>query len=222
MIKGLVFDMDGLLFDSERVVQKSWSAAGEELGYSDIGGQIYHTIGFNRKRRAEFFRKVYGESFPWDRFQEKAAKHFTEIVAGQGLPMKQGVREILKFAEERDLRVGLATSSSSEYALDNLRSGGIYDYFDGFVFGNMVTLSKPAPEIYEKACAAIGVEPSEAVALEDSPAGIASAYAAGLRPVMIPDLVEPDEETLSKVWLCRGSLLEVIPALEAELSAPSL
>ena len=126
--------------------------------------------------------------------------------------------EILEFAKKHGLSIGLATSSSAEYALENLRSAGIYDYFDGYVCGNMVKKSKPDPEIYLKACAAIGINPSEAVALEDAPSGIASAYAAGLRTVMIPDLVQPDDKTLASVWRTADSLLAVIPILEKELA----
>lgn len=215
VIKGLVFDMDGLLFDSERIVQRSWNAAGDDLGYPDIGGHIYHTVGFNRARREIYFKGVYGEDFPHDEFQEKAAVHFLEIVNREGMPVKPGARELLSFAKDQGLRLGVATSSSSDYAADNLKNAGLYDYFDGFIYGNMVTRSKPDKEIYEKACRIIGVDPKEAVALEDAPSGIASAYAAGLRPVMVPDLVKPDEETLKKVWLVRTSLLEVIPDLAA-------
>lgn len=215
VIKGLVFDMDGLLFDSERIVQRSWNAAGADLGYPDIGEHIYHTVGFNRARREVYFKGVYGEDFPHDVFQEKAAVYFLEIVEREGMPVKKGARELLNFAKDQGLRLGVATSSSSDYAADNLKNAGLYDYFDGFVYGNMVEHSKPDKEIYEKACFAIGVVPEEAVALEDAPSGIASAYAAGLKPVMVPDLVKPDSETLEKVWLLRDSLLEVIPDLEA-------
>lgn len=218
MLKGLVFDMDGLLFDTERIVQRSWNLSGADLGYCDIGAHIYNIIGFNRGKRAEYFKGVYGEDFPHDMFQETAARYFTEIVEKEGLPVKNGVGEILEFAKKHGLSIGLATSSSAEYALENLRSAGIYDYFDGYVCGNMVKKSKPDPEIYLKACAAIGINPSEAVALEDAPSGIASAYAAGLRTVMIPDLVQPDDKTLASVWRTADSLLAVIPILEKELA----
>lgn len=220
VINGLVFDMDGLLFDSERIVQRSWNAAGAELGYPEIGDHICHTVGFNRARREVYFKGVYGEDFPHDLFQEKAAAYFLEIVDREGMPVKPGARELLTFAKANGLRLGVATSSSSGYAADSLKNAGLYDYFDGFVYGNMVTRSKPDKEIYVKACSAIGVAPKEAVALEDAPSGIASAYAAGLKTVMIPDLVKPDEEIMKKVWLVRTSLLEVIPDLAACLRKP--
>lgn len=217
MIKGLVFDMDGLLFDTERIVQRSWNRSSVELGYPPAGEEIYHTLGFNRARRAVYFKNLYGEDFPHQRFQDNASRYFVEIIEEEGLPVKEGVYELLDFAKEQNLRLGIATSSSEAYAKANLAEAGILEYFDGFVFGNMVTNSKPDPEIYTRACQAIDVRPSEAVAFEDAPAGVRSAYAAGLRPVMIPDLVEPDAEILQKTWQVRSSLLAVIPLLAAEL-----
>ena len=112
MLKGLVFDMDGLLFDTERIVQRSWNLSGADLGYCDIGAHIYNTIGFNRGKRAEYFKGVYGEDFPHDMFQETAARYFTEIVEKEGLPVKNGVGEILEFAKKHGLSIGLATSLS--------------------------------------------------------------------------------------------------------------
>jgi len=218
MIKGLVFDMDGLLFDTERIVQRSWSRASSQLGYPDAGEEIYHTLGFNRARRQVYFKGIYGQDFPYDRFQDIAAKAFMEIIEAEGLPVKPGVYDLLEFAEKHGLRIGLATSSSKDYAENNLKEAGIYKYFHGLVYGGMVKKSKPAPEIYEKACKAIGVKPFEAAALEDSPSGIASAYEAGLRPIMIPDLVQPDGETLAKVWQVKKTLTEVIPVLAEELA----
>lgn len=214
MIRGFVFDMDGLLFDSERIVQRSWYAAGAELGCPDIGAQIYHTIGFNRARRAVYFKELYGADFPYAVFQEKAARYFMEIVDKEGMPMKPGVPALLTFARSKDISVGLATSSSEDYARGNLRSAGIASYFDQIVSGNMVERSKPDPEIYRKACAAMGVAPAQAIAFEDAPAGIVSAWRAGLRTVMVPDMVQPDAETQAKVWMLKASLVEVLEELK--------
>ncbi|NCE97988.1 HAD family phosphatase [Emergencia sp. 1XD21-10] len=214
MIKGFVFDMDGLLFDSERIVQRSWNAAGSELGYEGIGEQIYNTLGFNRARRAVYFKEIYGDDFPVEAFQERAARHFVQIVDLEGMSMKEGAREVLKFAKEKGIAVGLATSSSEGYARGNLQRAGIESYFDGLISGNMVGRSKPDPEIYLKACAAIGVAPAEAIAFEDAAAGILSASKAGLRTVMVPDLVQPAEEILEKVWMLKPSLTEALEELK--------
>lgn len=216
MIKGIIFDMDGLIFDSERVVQRAWSEIGEECGYPSMGDQIYQTVGFNRRRREEYFKSVYGQDFPHDLFVDKTRDIFSRIVDTEGLPMKAGAKEVLMLAKEKGLRIGLATSSSSDYAKEELTTAGIYEYFDGFVFGNMVTKSKPDPEIYLKACEEVGIKPKDGLALEDAPSGVESAYRAGLRVIMVPDLVQPDEATRAKAWKVAGSLEEVIPLLKAQ------
>ena len=216
MIKGIIFDMDGLIFDSERVVQRAWAEIGEEYGYPGMGDQIYHTVGFNRQRREVYFKSVYGQDFPHDRFVDKTREIFSRIVDTEGLPMKAGAEEVLKLAKEKRLRVGLATSSSSDYAIHELTTAGIYEYFDGFVFGNMVTKSKPDPEIYLKACEAVGIKAEEGLALEDAPSGVESASRAGLRVIMVPDLIQPEPEIRAKAWKVADSLEEVIPLLERQ------
>ena len=214
ILDALVFDMDGLIFDSERVVQRTWNDAGEQLGYGKIGEHIYNTLGFNVKRRKEYFQGVFGQDFPMDDFNRITRARFQEIVAEEGLAMKPGVRELLNWAHSRDIKTAVATSSRRVYSTDLLKRADIWKLLDGAVFGDMVTNAKPDPEIYLTACSLIHAVPARSVALEDAPAGIRSAHAAGMIPVMVPDLVQPDEETLR---LCAGkfeSLLDVIPYLE--------
>lgn len=215
-LKAAVFDMDGLIFNSERIVQRTWQDAGEVLGYPDLGEQIYHTIGFNRARRAEYFKKVYGEDFPYALFVEKAAARFQEIVDTEGLPVKPGVRELMTALKENGISIGLATSASGDYAKASLEEAGLWHFFDGWIFGNMVPRSKPDPEVYIKACQAIEVLPEYAVALEDAPSGVISASAAGLRVIMVPDLVEPEQEIRAKAWMVKPSLTDVLDELREE------
>lgn len=212
-VKALIFDMDGLIFDSERVVQRSWNKAGEILGYGSVGEQIYHTLGFNVKRREEHFKSIYGEDFPMEQFGELTRKYFFEIADAEGIAMKEGVRELMEFVHNRGLKIGLATSSRREYSMKMLKTAGIWEYFDGSVFGDMVTKAKPDPEIYLKACEAVGVSPAESMALEDAPAGIRASHAAGMLPVMVPDMVEPSEEILDLCYRKVQSLMEVIPLI---------
>lgn len=213
-IKALIFDMDGLIFDSERVVQRTWNYAGEKLGYGRVGEHIYHTLGFNVKRREAYFKSVYGEDFRMDEFNAITRKTFYDIVDVEGLPVKTGARELLAYAKEKGLLLGVATSSRREYSVRNLTNAGLMKYFDGCIFGDMVTQAKPEPEIYLRACEIVGARPKESMALEDAPAGIRSAHAAGMYPIMVPDLVQPDEEVERLCYRKVDSLLEVIPILE--------
>lgn len=213
-IFGLVFDMDGLIFNSERVVQRSWEWAGEVLGYENFGNHIYNTIGFNVTRREEYFRSNVCFDFPMDRFTLLTREKYHEIVAAEGLEKKPGVEELLRYASSKGYRIGLATSSRREHASVMMEEQGLLKYFDGALYGDMVTSGKPSPEIYIKACREIGIAPQNGLALEDAPAGIKSASAAGMRAIIIPDLVEPDESILRKAWLRCDTLFDVLELLK--------
>lgn len=213
-VEAVVFDMDGLIFDSERVVQRSWNDAGEILGYGRIGEHIYNTLGFNVKRREQYFKSVYGADFKMEEFNQITRERFHEIVGQEGLGVKPGVRELLEYLKSRGIKTAVATSSRKEYSTRILTEAGLMRYFDGAVFGDMVENAKPDPEIYLKACDAIGAKPENSVALEDAPAGIRAAHAAGMTTLMIPDLVEPDEETKKLYFRKFNSLLEVLEFLK--------
>lgn len=214
MIEAIVFDMDGLLFDSERIVQRSWEEAGNQLGLEHMGETIYHTLGMNLAGRNHYFRNTIAKDFPCEEFAKQARIWFYKIVNEEGLPMKNGARELLEYGKANGYRMAIATSSRREYALKNLKAAKIYDFFDAGVFGDMVQHAKPDPEIYLKACASIGAAPANCIALEDAPAGIRAAYAAGMKPIMIPDLVAPTPEIEALLYETCDTLLGVIGILE--------
>lgn len=213
-IEALIFDMDGLLIDSERIVQRAWKLAGPVVGYEGIEEHIYPLLGANVKKREAYFREHFGEDFPMERFNEVNKKFFYQIVETEGLPLKPGVVELMEEAKRRGLKIGLATSSRKEYAQNVLSRVGIWHYFDGAVFGDQVKKAKPDPEIYLLACGKVGVLPEHALALEDAPAGILSATAAGMKAVMVPDLVEPDENIRKLYYKKVETLHGVLPLLE--------
>ena len=214
MIEAIVFDMDGLLFDSERIVQRSWEEAGNQLGLEHMGETIYHTLGMNLAGRNHYFRNTIAEDFPCEEFAKQARIWFYKIVNEEGLPMKNGARKLLEYGKVNGYRMAIATSSRKEYALKNLKAAKIYDFFDAGVFGDMVQHAKPDPEIYLKACDRIGAYPANCIALEDAPAGIRAAYAAGMKPIMIPDLVAPTPEIEALLYGTCDTLLGVIGILE--------
>lgn len=214
MIEALIFDMDGLLFDSERVVQRSWNIAGNELGFGLVGENIYNTLGMNLKSRTDYFKRVYGMDFPMDRFAERTREIYYAIAREEGVPLKPGVRALLEYGKQHGYKMGVATSSRQEHAVNAMKEKGIYDYFNNCVFGDMVENAKPDPEIYETACKRLGTEAQNAMALEDAPNGIRSASQAGMYAVMIPDLVQPDEVMKRTAYRICGNLYEVIDLLE--------
>ena len=214
MSRGLVFDMDGLIFDSEKVVQRTWYDVGKQIGIPDMGDYILHTLGFNKVKEKAYFREILGEEFPYELFTERTKERFYEIVDQEGMSVKPGARELIRYGKEHGLKLAVATSSREGYAVKLFQDAGIYDYFDGFVFGNMVTHSKPDPEIYQKACAAINLPAEACMAFEDAPAGVRSASAAGLTVVMVPDLVQPEEDVRNLAFQVCSSLTEAIPLVE--------
>lgn len=214
MIEALIFDMDGLLFDSERVVQRSWNIAGDELGFGRVGENIYNTLGMNLKSRTAYFKSVYGSDFPMDRFADRTREIYYNIAREEGVPLKPGVKAILEYGRQHGYKMGVATSSRRAHAAKTLKESGIYDYFETCVSGDMVEHAKPDPEIYETACRQLGVQPRNAMALEDAPNGIYSAARAGMYAVMIPDLVEPDDSMRKITYRICRDLYGVIDLLE--------
>ena len=208
-IRGVVFDMDGLMFDSERIVKLSWDVAGEELGYGKRGDNIVNTLGFNVDKRKAYFQNKYGETFPFEPFLEHYRAAFHRYEEEHGIPVKKGLHELLKTLKELEIPMAVATSSSHQYAMKNLEREGIVQFFACIVTGGMVTEAKPSPEIYRKACEGLQISPSYGLALEDSYNGIRSAHAAGMVTIMIPDLLtdsSPVDELLDGKM---ESLLEV-------------
>lgn len=209
-VKGLVFDMDGLLLDSEKVVKRSWDHAGKVLGYNNFGDHIYNTVGFNLKRRTEYFKANVDPDFPMDKFAQMTREYYYEIADKEGIAVKKGAAELLEAAKKHGCMIGLATSSRQVHAEQSLKRAGLYDYFDGKVFGDTVTEGKPSPEIYLKACKSIGIDPKDAIALEDAPSGVISAHEAGMRVIVVPDLVQPPEEVKQFIWKQAEHLGQVI------------
>lgn len=215
-IKAFVFDMDGLIFDSEKVVQRAWNMTGPEFGIENLGDHIYNTVGMNAARRKVYFQKALSEDFPFEEFTAQTRKRFREIVDSEGLEMKPGAEELIRFLKGKGYRLAVATSSSRAHATKLLKESGIYDCFDGMVFGDMVSHSKPDPEIYQKACDVIGVRPEESIAFEDAPSGVRSASAAGLKVVVVPDLVQPSEEIQELAWKQMDNLNEFITYIKEQ------
>lgn len=212
-IKAVVFDMDGLMFDSERMVQQSWDIAGQQLGYGPLGFHMPDTMGTNRVDREKYFINYYGEDFPFEEFLQTYRAAYYELTK-DGVASKEGLHEILDVLQQHEIMIGLATSSSRQHALGNLRRENIEEYFQKVITGDMVDKGKPEPDIYKKACKALGVRPEEAVALEDSINGVKSAFRAGMKVVMIPDLVKDTSQVADMIVGNERSLLDVAKIIE--------
>ncbi len=190
----VVFDMDGILFDTERLCQDSWLAVAEEDGLPGMQEIFPQCIGLNANDSRRIVLGAYGEDFDYEGFRQRASDWFWDYIEKNGLPLMPGVREILAWLAENGWTVGLASSTRRSTVLKHLEQAGISEYFSAVVTGDMVEHSKPRPDIYLMACRELGVEPEQAYAIEDSPNGIRSAHAAGMVPLMVPDMIAPDAE----------------------------
>ncbi|MBQ4050417.1 MAG: HAD family phosphatase [Oscillospiraceae bacterium] len=194
MIKAVIFDMDGLMLDTERLTVKAWDQIGEDLGVGPFGYMVPPLIGRNRAANQAFMQDQFHGNPSFETILELKEEYFRKYFAEHGIPVKEGLFDLLKWLKEADIRTSVATSTVEETAREELTETGILPYFDKMVCGNMVKNGKPAPDIFLLAAEKLGVAPENCMVLEDSPSGIRAAFAAGMHPVMVPDLVQPDEE----------------------------
>lgn len=209
-MKAVVFDMDGVLFDTERLCMESWIAVAEKEGLPDMEIIFPRCIGLNANDSRQVVLDAYGQDFDFAGFRELASAWFWDYIKKNGLPVKPGVRELLKWLKQEGRIVGLASSTRRSSVISHLEQAELTEYFQAVITGDMVEHSKPLPDIYLLACRELGVEPGEAYAIEDSPNGIRSAYAAGLHPIMVPDMIAPDEEMEQKCDRIFRDLAEVL------------
>lgn len=207
--KAVVFDMDGVIFDSERAVMKCWMELAEKYGIKNIEEPFLACTGTTMTKTREIMMEAYGEDFPYDAYAKEASLMFHEKYDNGNLPLKPGVTELLKYLKKSNKKIALASSTRKQTVVNQLTWAGLIEYFDELVCGDMVEKSKPAPDIFLKACEKLGVEPKEAYAIEDSYNGIRSAYTGGLWPIMVPDLLPKTEEMEAKSEVVLCSLCEV-------------
>ena len=213
LYKAVVFDMDGVIFDSERAVMQCWKEVASRHNIPDIEKAILACTGTTMVRTREIMLNLYGADFPYDEYARESSAIFHSRYDGGRLPMKPGVKELLTFLKEHDKKIALASSTRQQVVTDELRDAGIIEYFDRIICGDMVSCSKPAPDIFLKACEELNISPSDSYAIEDSYNGIRAAHAGGLHPIMVPDLLPADEEMQSLAEIVLPSLTSVMEYL---------
>lgn len=212
--KAVIFDMDGVIFDSEVCVIESWKVVAEKYGIHDVEKVLPHCLGVNYEGSKQIFLNYYGKDFPYDTYKKECSAIYHERYDGGKLPMKPGIRELLDYLKANNYKIGLASSTREAVVSQQLMDAGIRSYFDNLTCGDMLKKSKPEPDIYLMACEKAGVSPADAIAIEDSFNGIRSAYRAGMFPIMVPDLIEPDDEMRELSGKIFKSLLDVKGWLE--------
>lgn len=205
----VIFDMDGVIFDSERLCLECWEKLAQEHSFVGMQEAFLKCTGTTMEETRRIMLEYFGESFDYDGFAKQASALFHKAEEEQGLPMKPGVVELLEMLQKKKIPIGLASSTRLQTVERQLKAAGIYDFFQVVVGGDQLKKSKPEPDIYLMACKEIGVLPENAYAIEDSFNGIRSAYHAGMKAIMVPDLVMPDEEMKEKSMLIVKDLLQL-------------
>ena len=213
-IKAVIFDKDGTLHDTEKVFVQAWHLAAAEFDVPDMESTIRDCTGMPLPGIERYWNAKY-PSILFADYIPRRQYYFNEIIK-DGIPLKEGCIEVLTYLREHGYRVGMATSTGRKSATEHLCRTDMLSYFqeDAIITGDMVECGKPYPDIFLLAAKRLGVEPAHCIGVEDSFNGIRAVAAAGMRPVMIPDMLTPTPEIRALAWRTCHSLLDLIPLLE--------
>lgn len=214
----VIFDMDGLMVDSEPVWGRAWRLALEQNGLEWKDGFQEALTGTARARALQLTYEIYGHT---PAVTQAFDDHYTiveQLFVQTGAPKKPGLDELLATLRDHDIPVAVASSTEYPSVEAILKHAGVFDYFQAIKTGDQGFPSKPAPDIFLGAAAALGVDPANAWVLEDSLPGIQAARAGGFIPIMVPDLVQPDADLRSQITVCE-SLHDVRAIFEGLLAA---
>lgn len=160
-MQAVIFDMDGVIFDSETLVLETWKETARRHGVVNVEQVCRMCLGLNAPAAKKVFLEYYGEDFPYDRYKEEMGRLFHERADGGRLPLKPGIRELLVFLKERNIRTAVASSTRSDLVQKQLREGMLLSLFDAVIGGDMVEKSKPEPDIFLKAMEVLAVKPEQ-------------------------------------------------------------
>jgi len=211
-IRAVIFDMDGLMLDTERLAQQAWQRAGAELGYP-LPDELYlQAIGRTAAATEVLLRNGFGADFPFPEIYARKQQYYHAALE-QPIPTKPGLFELLALVETLGLPKAVATSTARPLALKKLTAAGLLTHFSVIVCGDEIAHGKPAPDIFLAAATKLAIDPAHCLVLEDSPAGIQAAHAAGMTPIHVPDLIAPSPETRRLAYRVVTSLHAVGPLL---------
>ena len=216
-VQAVIFDMDGVIFDSERLVIECWEVIAAKHNIPDIVEICMRVQGNNREETGKRFREKYGRDFPYEAYKKEVAALFRDRYGEGRLPLKPGVVKILEELKRNNIPLALASSTRSDIVKLEMEEANLLSYFDVVLGGDMVPRSKPEPDIFLAAAAALQAEPKCCYVLEDSHNGIRAAYRAGMHPVMVPDMQQPTEEIRGIAEAVVKSLLAALEYLQARM-----
>lgn len=210
----VIFDMDGLMFDTERLAIDAWKEAGKSVDIDISESIVIETIGLNIRSAEKVFKKHLGRSFPFSKVRELRIEYAKEFIEKNGIPTKTGLYELLEFLDETSLLKAVATSTERERTENLLSIAKVMDKFDIVICGDEISKSKPEPDIFLEVARQLGCNPKECLVLEDSENGIIAASKANMMPILIPDIKYPPIEVEKLATKKFNSLIDFKKFLE--------
>ncbi len=209
-LNAVVFDMDGLLLDSEMIALATFIESCQELGFEPSDMEPYYRcIGTNWATTREILIDGYGQDFPLEAISEIWGKKYHHETLTKPVPVKEGALKLLRYLEQESVKKAIVTSTRKKNALIKLTNAKILDFFDFVLGGDEVTNGKPHPEMYLTAATKLSVAPGQCLAIEDSDNGVLAAVTAGLVVIQVPDLKQPSDKVRALGHTVATSLAEV-------------
>lgn len=214
-IKAVLFDMDGLMVDTESLATEAFIHSAKKQGYDMTKEETLLVLGFTTKSIYEFWENYFKNSdVSGKQLVDDHYKYIENILFTTGPRKMPYIEELLKYLKESNYKVAVASSSNMDHIINNMEKTGLKKYIDEFASGAEVENGKPAPDIFLLAAERLGVKPEECLVLEDSKAGVIAGSSAGAKVIMVPDMFKPDEECKERTYRIVGNLGEVISILE--------
>ena len=212
-IFGILFDMDGLVLDSERLYTRFWREAAETFGYHMTFEQSLGMRSLGKKYGQPYLTSLFGPGVDYTELRNRRIELMEAYINVHGIAPKPGIYELMDFLNRNQIPAAITSSSPTENIRRHLKNAELLHRFDALCSGHTVPNGKPAPDIYLLGAESLGLDPRNCLALEDSPTGIRAAHAAGCLPVMIPDLDQPGPETETLLYARADSLTDIIPLI---------
>ena len=214
-IKAVLFDMDGLMVDTESLATEAFIHSAKKQGYDMTKEETLLVLGFTTKSIYEFWENYFKNSdVSGKQLVDDHYKYIENILFTTGPRKMPYIEELLKYLKESNYKVAVASSSNMNHIINNMEKTGLKKYIDEFASGAEVENGKPAPDVFLLAAERLGVKQEECLVLEDSKAGVLAGSSAGAKVIMVPDMFSPDDECKEKVYKIVGNLGEVISILE--------
>ena len=213
-VMGVLFDLDGVVIDTEKLYTRFWMEASRDLGHPMTREQALQMRSLGSIESQAKLDSFFGSGvLEYDVLRNRRIELMEAFIAEHGVEEKKGIRELLACLKEKGIPCAITSSSSIPLIRRHLGNLGLLDGFTALCSGKDVPSGKPAPDIYLHGAATLGIAPENCLAIEDSPAGIESAWRAGCMAIIVPDQDQPGEEVLSRAFAKADSLLDVMELL---------